>query len=607
MDEHSPIFLQTDASDYGIGAYLYQKVTQPDGSVIEHPVNFVSKAIASNHSSWDTPMKEGYAIFYALRKWEYLLRDRQFTIETDHENLTRLRDDHFETNKMVKRWFTAYQEYDVLKWVHRKGKDNDIPDTLSRLCPREPKEHVAVSLFHMTGTEIPPDKWDIIAQFHNSGTGHGGIHRTIRKLRENGHDWSSMTKHVRRFIRLCPCCQKMDQMKKVIQSYPFTTSTYGLWDTVSVDYIESVRPDEFGHNMIIVIVDNFSRFVHLTPAKSTRAEGAADALLHFSGAYATPSRFYTDSGASFKNSIVQGLTNILGADHSFTAAYSKEQNAIVERQNKEVLRHLRNIIFNKRIIHKWSRYLPIVQRIMNTTVNTSTGVAPADIVFPNGQKLDHSLVSDENPIFISDYIREMQHAQAEIIAVCERNLRAKDEAHMNKASQDRTVFENGSYVLAEHRMNALRRGPASKLLPFLRGPMLVKSHDEFGMYTLQDIVTQRLAKYHVSKLRQYLYDERTATPLEVAVTDIPDEFIVGECLGMKGDIRGPKSNLVFRIRWAGYGPEDDTDEPWKHVKDNDTVLTYLYNHPNKRVRRLVPRSFVPPDQRQVEEEEESTS
>ena len=39
-------------------------------------------------------MKEGFAIFYALKKWEYLLRNRKFTILTDHRNLTQLRADH---------------------------------------------------------------------------------------------------------------------------------------------------------------------------------------------------------------------------------------------------------------------------------------------------------------------------------------------------------------------------------------------------------------------------------------------------------------------------------------------------------------------------------
>ena len=140
--------------------------------------------------------------------------------------------------------------------------------------------------------------------------------------------------------------------------------------------------------MIIVIADNFSRFTDMYAEKSTNAEGAADALLSFTGRYATPQRFCTDSGTSFKNTIVKGLTERLGADHHLTTAYSKEQNGLVERQNKEVLKHLRNIIHDRRVASKWSKYLPIVQRIINTSVNRTTGVAPADILFPNGPLLD---------------------------------------------------------------------------------------------------------------------------------------------------------------------------------------------------------------------------
>ena len=61
-----------------------------------------------------------------------------------------------------------------------------------------------------------------------------------------------------------------------------------IWETVSVDYIESLKPDSHGNNMIIVIVDNFSRFTDMYAEKSTNAEGAADALLSFTGRYATP-------------------------------------------------------------------------------------------------------------------------------------------------------------------------------------------------------------------------------------------------------------------------------------------------------------------------------
>jgi len=599
LDDFSPIFLQTDASDYGIGAYLYQVITLDDGTTMEHPVGFLSKSIASSHQSWDTPMKEGFAIFYALKKWEYLLRDRQFTVLTDHENLTRLRADH-DTNKMVKRWFMAYQEFDITwKWV--KGTNNEVPDTFSRLCTEEADEHPAVLLCQLTGYEIPQEHWDTIAKYHNSGLvpkapgGHGGVERTLQQLDDADLQWKHRTKHVRRFIRMCPCCQKMDQMKKVIHSYPFTVSAYGLWDTVSIDFIERLQPDEYGNNMIIVIIDNFSRFVDLYPCNSTKAEGAADALLSFVGRYATPLHFTTDGGSNFKSNLIRGLIERLGSDHHLTAAYSKEQNAIVERMNKEVIRHLSNIIFDKRIANKWSKYCPLVQRVINTSKNAATGLTPAEIVFPNGVQLDRSILTESSSIYVSAYIQEMQYAQARIVAIAEASLRQKDEAHIANYSPQHTEFEDGSYVLAEHRHNSLRRGPKSKLLPFLKGPLQVKNHNAEDMYTLQDLVSQEIKTYHVSKLRPFLYDERTLTPLQTAVTDSLDEFVAEQVIRMRGDTRRSRRELEFKIRWAGYGPEEDTWEPWDGCKDSHAVQVFLRAHPEARIRRLAKPIEVVPD------------
>jgi hypothetical protein len=216
-------------------------------------------------------MKEGFAIFYALRKWEYLLRDRKFTILTDHENLTRLRTER-NANKMVTRWFMAYQEYDIIDWIHVPGVDNEVPDSFSRLCAStyEGKEdqHPTSLLFQLTGYEMDPEHWEIIrtkGHGNASDRGHGGVKRTLEILDEQDLRWPGRTKDVRKFIKMCPCCQKMNTMKPVIHSYPFTLSTYGLFETVSVDLIERLKPDDFGMTMIIVIIDNFSRFVDLYP------------------------------------------------------------------------------------------------------------------------------------------------------------------------------------------------------------------------------------------------------------------------------------------------------------------------------------------------------
>ena len=48
LDIKAPITLETDASDYGIGAYLYQ--TQDDKQV---PTAFLSKALSAIQQRWD--------------------------------------------------------------------------------------------------------------------------------------------------------------------------------------------------------------------------------------------------------------------------------------------------------------------------------------------------------------------------------------------------------------------------------------------------------------------------------------------------------------------------------------------------------------------------
>jgi hypothetical protein len=83
LHDDAPVYLYTDACDYGIGAYLYQEV---EGQA--RPVCFISKALSDAQLRWSTHEKEAYAIFYAFTKLEHLIRDIHFTLYTDHENLT---------------------------------------------------------------------------------------------------------------------------------------------------------------------------------------------------------------------------------------------------------------------------------------------------------------------------------------------------------------------------------------------------------------------------------------------------------------------------------------------------------------------------------------
>ena len=154
-----------------------------------------------------------------------------------------------------------------------------------------------------------------------------------------------MREHVKRFIRQCPCCQKMSYLKVPIHTIPFTTAVYEPMERLEVDTIGPLPADEDGHRYILVVIDCFTRWVSLYPTKDTTAQACVDALLQHVGTFGTPSQILTDNGTQFMNALVTELLKGIGVPHLTIMAYSKEENSIVERANKEVLRHIRALIF----------------------------------------------------------------------------------------------------------------------------------------------------------------------------------------------------------------------------------------------------------------------
>ena len=127
-DHSAPLRVYTDASDYGIGAYLCQVIDN-----VEQPIAFISKTLSKAEKRWSVYEKESFAIFYSLRKWEHYLQGTKFTLFTDHKNLTYLNKD---PSPKVMRWKVAVQEYDF-DVAYIEGRKNVIADGFSRLCPRD--------------------------------------------------------------------------------------------------------------------------------------------------------------------------------------------------------------------------------------------------------------------------------------------------------------------------------------------------------------------------------------------------------------------------------------------------------------------------------------
>jgi len=118
--------LQTDASEYGVGAVL----SQEDDSGDEHPVAYFSRKLLPREQKYATIEKECLAIKLACEAFKVYLLGRQFVVQTDHralEWLNRLKDN----NSRLTRWSLSLQPFEFTV-KHRAGTANSNADALSR-------------------------------------------------------------------------------------------------------------------------------------------------------------------------------------------------------------------------------------------------------------------------------------------------------------------------------------------------------------------------------------------------------------------------------------------------------------------------------------------
>jgi hypothetical protein len=98
------------------------------------------------------------------------------------------------------------------------------------------------------------------------------------------------------------------------------------------------------------------------------------------------------------DTIISLITEGFAAFQRVTTAESKKENAIVERANKEVNRHFKAFVFDFASSVRWSFGLPMKQCIINTTVHSSIGIAPAQLVFASHVDLDRGILFDWAPL-----------------------------------------------------------------------------------------------------------------------------------------------------------------------------------------------------------------
>ena len=551
--------LRVDASDLGVAFVLLQVL---EG--VHQPILFGSHKFSDQAKKWDTYNKEAYAMVFGVKACEYYLRGKPFILEGDHRNLGWM--EQSIVPKII-RWRIYLQGFSFT-FNHIAGKQNIVADWQSRIfnivsqAPQVPEK-----------TELT--QMAMLKQVHGHRSAHLGARRTWLLLNEHFPGHHIAYSQVADYIASCPVCQKIRLgMSDALVPIKRHLKVDGPRKVVGIDYL-SLQKDDFGNTGAYVLRDHFSKLVSIYPTPNHTSESAASAIFTYSITFGVFDVLLSDPGSDFTSATISLLNTWFGIHHRLSLVDRHESNG-VEGANKQILRHLKTLLCDERILHRWSSPSIIgwITYIMNTFDDSESGLSPYVLTFGSDSLRQFDFPKgDEVPKNIKNqYLQELNNDLLVVRTVAskfQQNLITRRTGLQNKQN----LYQSGDLILLQHDTN---RPLPSKLLPRYAGPFEVLKQVKNDI-ECRHLVQGGIKTFHVSRVKLFFGTREDA--FNLAMVDA-DQHIIHTIRAYRGTpLR--RQSMRFLVKFL------DNEEIWLPWSE-DLFQTVQYEEYCRSVPELFP-------------------
>lgn len=463
---------------------------------------------------------------------------------------------------------------------------------------------------------------------HGGLAGHHGVERTLQALHDMGLSWPKIEEDVRTFIRHCVVCQKIKPRCKPLRiGNTLVNLPFWVW---SVDAMGPFPCSGDGYIYILAITCCFTRWLEFVPLRTLSAEEAATALLHTVFLrHGLPKYLKSDRGTQFVNELITKLLDTLGIRRFRILPYSPQSNGVIERSNRETLKHLKCLLYDfNKPKPDWPSLLPMVMYIINHSINSSTGHTPHTLLYGHntedllverlheavyaevgepaqgpspraeqtqGHDADAAAVASRRPrkrlqeIFPELFVKEggvvenKTQADEYLDALRGRLALLRDraaklqEAQMikrnqgkNRGSEDRS-FAAGDFVIL---LDAVR---TDKLQAAALGPYKVlEARPDVRGYKIASIVNpSKTYDVHARMLLPLEYTQEDLQMISATASHDEGEMEVADIVGHEVRQAGRTRRLMLHIKWADGS---QSWEPWTNARNDDKAEEHMRVH-----------------------------
>lgn len=544
-------YIQCDASSEGVGGVLFQ--VDADGN--ERPISYLSAKLNKAQKNYSVTEQECYAAILSVKKFRPYVEGLPFTIITDHSSLKWLMSQK-ELSGRLARWSLKLQAYNFTI-EHRKGSQNVVPDTLSRIEMEEIKlqdrvldidlkseffssdEYEDLKRTITDNKEVLPDlcvsdsfvykrteirtgdvlqedrAWklwvpkelrsELLERMHySSSSGHGGIQKTLMKLRER-YFWPGMASDVQSMVKgceVCKCCKTSNSTKRPPMGCQQITER--PFQRLYIDFMGPYPRTKDGNTYIFVCLDHFSKFVYLKPLrKATACEVIKCLEREMFHVFGVPEFVHSDNGKQFISSLFKEFLQKYGVKHVKTAFYSPQANAS-ERVNRSILQIIRSYVGDNQ--KGWDLHISDAAFALRSVLHSSIGVSPYYAVFGmhmmqhgGSYEVGRKLCALKDATFSVEIPSEKNQLIRDKIFKGLQNAHLKNEKVYNTRSKD-VKFREGQIVYRKNfKQSSLVENYNAKLAPPNVRCIVLKIIGK-SLYELGSMAGKSLGVYHAKDM-----------------------------------------------------------------------------------------------------------
>lgn len=314
--------------------------------------------------------------------------------------------------------------------------------------------------------------------------GHMGA-ASMKKILRNYFWWPGMAKSTETFVKSCETCFRLSRRNPPI---PLTNRELpdGPWEILQIDFF-SLK--DCGSGEFLVIVDTYSRYLHVIEMKSTDANSTNDALSKIFEVWGYPLVIFSDNGPPFQSTKFVKTWEDRGVKVRKSIPLCAQSNGAVERQNKG----LKDALTAAKIDNvNWKLALEKYLHMHNKVRPLSRlGVTPFELLvgwrfrgtFPCLWESTSSNDLDRTDIREKDAASKLE---SKIYADAIRGARESEITIGDKVLLAQSMKQKGDPTFAEHRYTVLAREGAKVIVQSDRGVQYSRNVQDVKKVPLQD-------------------------------------------------------------------------------------------------------------------------